>query len=537
MLRRSRRGVAVVATVLLTTMAVAITLVIVSQALSATRTEALRVQVAQARADMVEVRAAFERELVTDPDFYMRHVFEFERARVCVLDDGQVVEPGLPWPDECGPIWEYVMAVDRSNVRVEVSPPTPDDPALEMRLLADGGDLEVGQTARYLPDTLARYTLGSSTAADLTASGFDVLGEVHAQETLTFDPTVSGLTATASAFNPDPDLSGASSDPQNRFLLTGATGSPSVLSTSSLRSSYPALRALACNAAPLSNRDGYSTQVCIEPGGTVVSASGATVDVPPGVRHVLVLSPGNDAGTLDVYVRLSEFDHPTECAGSPCNLAAESAVALGANNHPGSLDAWSYLATVLPPATGVVWSATDTTVGLCGASFTSGTCTSWTPGTSAMTFNRSLTIVAGSPSAPASIYLGGSTLTDGAAVGFVATRDVVVPYWSRPHGEPLRVEAHLAALGYATPSTAIRFEPATATSPERSSMLDVTGSWIATTLPTTELGAFTDVRLRPGPSWWMAPPAFVSGTGAWRSPEISPLSALDVCGSALCDAF
>jgi hypothetical protein len=125
-----------ISTTVLTIIAVSLALTIASQALSATRTESSRLDTSHARAAALEGLIGVEQNLAIDPFYLYAVVGSDEAARVCKLGDNRVVEPGELWPAECGADWDYVTALTASDVTVEINPPGPDDPHLNVEVTA-----------------------------------------------------------------------------------------------------------------------------------------------------------------------------------------------------------------------------------------------------------------------------------------------------------------------------------------------------------------------------------------------------------------
>ena len=452
-LSRSRRGVALVSTVLLATVAAAVALVIVDQALRSTRTEAQRIDGLEARTQALESLEQIEVQLGIDPWFFYHSVAANERARVCVHDDDRVVEPGDLWPVECGITWTYVEAATPGPVRVEYLAPSLTDPTLTVRVLARAFDTEAGVQASYVTNASDRFTLASVDDLDVSLLPGTIRGGLASAGTLSYDAaSATGVTMTAETLSPDPVVSGAASDPTNRFAEFPEGPIVAHATTAELRSSVPALVERSCPSTIPKLLGSHATSLCITPGAELLAADDTTFTVPDQTTAVLLIFT-EEEDTVAVYTRTGSSSYPTSCL-SPCDLAAASLASLSAGTHPGGMNHWALAGTAALPVSGVIGSSVDTVVSLCGSEFaTAAACaartgTLPTPG---MTVPAPVTVVAGSTTAPADITIGGPlALADGASFGAVATGQIVLPYWARPQAQNLDVTGSFFALGMAT---------------------------------------------------------------------------------------
>lgn len=544
-------------TVLILAAAATITLGWVQTSMRSQSEQASALAADTASGAIASTRAQFEQALAADPAFFLTETFAAERTRICAPVGGGasvLVPAGQPWDVAvCGPRWDYDPAPSGLPVRVQITPPSPDDPALTVRIAAEHVSALSGQQLVYTPNGQGRFTLASVADLDLAARGatLSLGGAVYSGGDLTL-PVSAALTKVT--FAAEGALLGTPA-PGSRYYSSAPAAStppvrairdlvPAALSGAGLAGSAATLHDLGCAAGTGTVAGGYSASLCLTAGEQFPLSGGGTALVPETTTAYLLL-PGASGvpGTVDVYAADSV---PTPVASScavSCDPRALARASVAAGTHPGTSAWWSprRLGTAALPAGGVVATDAVTWLGLCSATASgspatdtgwlgSSTCDTVTPATPGATgVERSFTLVAGTPSRPADVVVAGPLRTVGSArLAVVATGDVVLPYWSRPSGGDLRVDAAAIAAGAghsdSVTRTAVRtVPPANSLS---SGVLDWRGSLVASAVNLT-LNGFASVTWTPvtGQTPW-------AGSGASSGWTLRSATALDVDGLA-----
>jgi len=505
---RRDRGVTLIATVLLSVIAATIALVIVQQTVLAARAEAVRTHFDTAYAKALDVKAAFERDLLSDPSFFTTHLFRYERPRLCVRDghvepvippmNPEKVDPSDPlapqntqWPQGCPSTWDYLAAgysaVDPDTgayydpadhpVRAEIRPPSTKNPRLILRVLSSHGTAETGITVTYRPSSAAGMTVYSGGDLRLdTVNGADVSlpqaavsvqGSVYAAGKLHLPTRAADLTGaqlfTEAGFVgalPDEGTYYHRSDPARPSVGDIRQVLPAPLNMDGLRSTYTRLEAVGCSGeAAVNHSDSDTTStLCLRPGQVLRPADGSApahdITVPDGDNapraYLLTFDTKDQTPVVTVHTSTTPPSQVADCA-LRCDLSSMARADYTAGTHPAAspfttpaATPWRLLGQFRYPASGVVVTSADTYIGICPGSIDPAA-----PCT-ATEPQRSLTVVAGSPRHPADVILSGSLVhDDNVSVGLVATGSLVVPHYARtPREGDLRVEANLVALGY-----------------------------------------------------------------------------------------
>jgi len=426
------------------------------------------------------IREEIRAELIADPLAPYKRVLSNEHPRVC--NNGAatlIVEPGQSWPEECGTVWEY----QQSNLTVgaRITLPSPEDSAMTIKVASRIGSISAGYADRYIVGGKNRpniYTGGSLEMSELrkNTTGAVVEGYVYATGAIetnatgvssatalfatenVFSPEVTGVTASTISGRryaaPSP-IAGSSSSPE---VIQIRSVYPSTLPSAGIRASAAALEEIACpsvNARQVSVAGiTYSTHLCLHEGSVLINLAGDAVTVPNSVAYLLL--PGvNSDNTINVFVRNSEFIVPglpceeadIENEIPACDLAELASTGIAAGTHPGGISGWTALGEFPLPSSGVVASDSDIHLGLCGVEFITGTCSSWSQGTTGVVIDSSFTIVVGSPSAAKNLYLAGPLSAGNGRLAAIVTGAVVVPYWSRPVGGDVSFDISLAIVG------------------------------------------------------------------------------------------
>lgn len=288
------------ATVLITVVAATVALGVVFSAVLTTRAEADRTDYGRAATAADKVRADFERQLAADPQFYLSHMFAYERPRKCLADASTsdiartlaanpyltpVVGGAAPaWPlDVCGGVWDYppsgttrvqtialqlpaaadgttrtwsdtsrVWNASDNLVRAEVRP-NPATGQVTLTVLAQVGAAEAGQQVTYGTPTVAEWTLWSGSGLDLTQLMHPVAGTPSADAVLAAGASAySGGVLRVGAYGVSMSSAtlagegGVVAAPPTAAVLSGTIGAgafdnpPSAANTSPIRTAVPA---------------------------------------------------------------------------------------------------------------------------------------------------------------------------------------------------------------------------------------------------------------------------------------------------------
>jgi hypothetical protein len=488
------------------------------------------------------VRESLRAELIADPLAPYSRVLEGELPRVCSTGAStSVVNPGSAWPTVCGTVWTYQPGSQTVGARLTM--PSPADPAMTVAVAARVGDISSGYKDRYFIGGRSRPVLYSGTNLNLNelrdaSTTASVDGVAYAAGTLSTQgsnvDTANALLATESSFTTAPSGTTAATINGKRFASNDPSPGtetapvvhdirtlfPSVLPSSGIRAAATALEQIACPGVEARNvtvaSATYTTHLCLHAGASLVNISGSAVTAPSAAAYLL-LPNRSSSGTVDVYVRNTAFDIP----GLPCNeadieneipacdLSELSTSAIATGSHPGALSAWEVLGTFHLPSSGIIATDADTHLGLCGSSFPSGSCQSWTTGSSGVVIDKSVTVVVGTASTARDLYLAGPVTAGTGRLGAIVTGSVVVPYWARPTGGDVRVELSLSIVGGG--GAAIRTIPTSAPNlpGNTGGTFTISGAIGATSLAASASGpVFSGYALQAGLSPDRSPPLF-----------------------------
>lgn len=592
------------ATVLLSTIAATIAMVVVHQTVLAARAQSVRSDFDAANRAALDTKLAFERALAEDPMFFTKRLFFAERPRMCprtgpfqaVIATGDSSDDATwaPWPADCPATWTYLPAGQKAlgddgasydpatrTVRAEIIAPSATSSALTLRVLADVGTAETGLTATYRTSSSSAVTVYSQTDLRLdtvyasAATGDDA--DVTVRGTL-YSGGVTFLPSTGA------DFTGAQLFAECGFVgllpeggrfyagkaggvtaagcpggapMPGSTGdirtvARSPLALEQLRAGYPALTVAGCPAgatpANLAGEVRLSTLLCLRSGRslvdtadanhTVAATNSAGAQVAPAA-YLLLFGGTHAAPTVRVFTAATAPSKVGACT-IRCDLRSLAAADFAAGLHPASppgAGVWQPLGEFASPATGVIVTDADTFIGQCPTAITG------TAACPATTAHAPVTVVAGSPRAPRDIILAGPLAagTD-VHVGLIATRSVVVPYYARPAGGDLTVEANVLSFGYGLPAgtSGLRAFPATQAPLEVApgnygGTFTIRGSIASPTL-TAALAGWRRVAVTPGASNGpdSAPPYFPGFAAGWQPQQVDRLSSFDVCTADSC---
>lgn len=570
---------------MLSILAAAIVLVITTQSIDASRTASNQSDSQTASQAAADTRRSVETWLASSPYVFLSTVSPYEDARVCTT--GVVVQPGSTWPASCGTSWTYTTpsnlsaggtvnssstlnSLDGAVVEVQLQAPSSASPFLHVDIVTHVGQYSAGLSLVYRMHGSEGYTVYStgdlhldSLANGCTAACSTISGSLYTDGSL-YLPSSSAVTisantqletetgfspappstSTALYYSPNPVPGTTSTAP----ILNIRTVAPAQLTLADLRAAAARTSALACPSAPAIAypSDSALTSLCLSSGAAIpalydpATGSAGTVTVPTGVTAYLFLfdqaatSPAR-ADTVSIYYATSPITPAGNCAAS-CDLLSVSAADVAANQSPGEFSFWSpnLLGVFAIPRSGLVYSPVDAYLSLCGSAASNaawttlnGSCPALSAGYTAagMTVGQSTTIIAGSPSAPANVWLSGSIAhAPGVSFGAVAYGSVLIPYWARPPGTAASTDLALSgaytALGYGqNSSSAIQTFPAsvdTTIADNVSNSLNLDGSLAAPSV-SLAFNMFSQASLQSSAQLAQAPPPyFTDFDGAWQ---------------------
>jgi hypothetical protein len=597
---------ALVATVLLVVLAATIVLVISAQAINTSHDESSSADLAAATLQAHNAAAAFESALETNPYFFYAQVFTAtvgsstysEQARLC--DQGStVVQPGGAWSlASCGAAWTYRAPIVTPTAWLRITPPHLDSPVLTVNIMATVGSTSDGLTLTFRMNGTENYTLFSSSALDLTTlPGTPTLsGPVYTPSTITV-PNASSPNATsllgAAQLEAEQGFPTAPIDPSARYYAATASSSavppiysirnvvPEVLTTQSMRASFSDSYAVACPGGTpwYDTFASASSSLCLKAGSTIVTSSSGTTVIVPAAATAYMLNFATSGPNVAIWytTRTNPLMIDTSCAASACDLATDSSAGgpsdVAAGTHPGQLSSWTYLATVPLPETGIIFTDHDVQLGICSTGSDTpfltpgGSCPSLSAGSTdaGMDVAHSLTVLAGTPTTPANVWIGTSIFTtNNASFGAIATGQLFIPYWSHspystataPTTDPTAnattqvLDGAYAAMGYGIdPSLVSPIAPwpqsqqlYTSASQNLASSLVLNGSLAAPdlsigtpiTAPAATVGpfaAFANVTLANQSQFVTAPPPyFTDFDGTWSLVATTRYTVAQACG-------
>lgn len=545
-------------TVTLASVAAAIAFAVARSATNEAQTGGNRLSAQASLREAQGVLGGAESQLLADPLAPLSRVLVGENARVCASDAATVSEPGDSWPRSCS-TWSYRAPQTTPNTRFEITTPSPTDTHLTLTALSRHGDVDGGYTAKYALVGGGKWVWASVGAADFSTAApsqsATISGSIYAVGTI--DLPASGgvsltdtLVATESGYSQPPNGVGGS-------WFGGGQGDvrtvqPNPVRYGTLTTATEIAHSVGCPDATMTNLAAsvYVSNLCFLAGVNVPRSDGTIAMVPATTTaYMLVLGDG----FVNVYATSAPFDTSTSSAltCANCSLPDLAGSKMIAGTHPGQLSWWEQsgvglLGQFRLPANGVIAFDGDVSIGYCsdaGRQYALGQqCAlalgSSTPG---MTAHQSLTVVAGSAAHPRDIVIGSPIgAIDGVAIGLVATDQVIFPYFSRPHGHDLSVQAHLLAAGLNDPSRpsveafplSLPFSGALDTNWGQA--LRVVGSVTGVQLPIGVSG-FTSVEYSPDSSATSgAAPWFAGLDATWVKTATERISGFDVCAQRTC---
>ena len=474
--------------VLLTVVTATIAMMLANLAVTSLRAESARSSVAAAVDLLDAARAEFERDLSTDPWVFQKKVHRLERTRLCASEDpATLVAASAPWPADCGQTWSYEPGA-LSTAAIEIEPPSPSSNLLTVRFLAPSSAGDVGVEASYVlggrtqPTTFSGSDLALADlrggAGTVTLSGITYsAGSINLTGGATYDAATlvaeDGFTAVGAGAGAR--LLSGESDP------TAPVGASRPLvprfNASSLLGAFDALQLRACPDAPSVNVNGRLSHACFVAGESFVTAAGAQVIVPEDVTRYLLWPARGSAQTFDVFVSTSSAALPGASCASPCDFAAVSAAALANDTHPAELAAWTQLGRFNLPSGAVVAFDRDVHVGACGNAFTS-------PSANCddVSVVADMTVLVGSASDPADLWLAAPVSSPSSAFGAAVSGSIRIPFWSHSPGSAVRFDVSLVVLAERSGSSVSVFPSASAQTGQQAAGITIAGTLAAPSL-------------------------------------------------------
>lgn len=440
-------------TVLLGLAAATIALVVLQQGRQVSDAGRVAKASVDANAALDAAEADLQQRLTTDPAYLLEQVWGNERARVC---NGTPVQPGSPWPVGCGTTWSYTDAGSPAAVVAEVSLPTLTHDTLIVELAVENGGFRAGRKVVYRPAGTG-WALWSDRDLDLTdrpaaLTTVEIDGSLYAGGNVTLSGTHTNgwvvaegsLTGTRNAAN---RYFASTIDASTPAIEPLTVGRARTHSAADLAGWVTTATEAACGGTTAA-AGGNATQLCVNRGGAVLATNGQLVTIPATADRYLVIPNGS---TLSIYTADADQITETGSCGSGCTLRSDAAAAVSAGTHPGTISSWTLAADAAWPVNGVAVFDGEVVVGLCGAGFVNGSCTTWSGPSAGARFEHPLTIIAGTLLDPADAWIGGPVHAT-AAVTVVATATLRLPYWAHSANGTLDVDAVLVGLAHTTSS-------------------------------------------------------------------------------------
>lgn len=526
-------------TVLMASVASAVAFSLARSAVTETASVEGELALSAAQRSALSVLGKFESAVAVDVAAPIDYVLREERSRYCEspgfgLQD-TVVEPDSVWPDWCAE-WTYPSGQEQPGERLEIQPPSGDDPGMTVRVLARKNGLDAGYMARYTLAGGGRWvfaTTGDINLGDsLTLNPVSIEGSVYAVGEITSG--LEGSVASESVVASESGVTGSLGD----ITLFEPGGSdvrevaPGALTNKSLSASVNLLYKIACRHYLNSGTR------CFRPGDTITDVTGNLVEVPDDARSFLVV-PGENIEVWYSTEIISDEESSWVC--QDCDLRAWSKTAMSVDRHPGAQGYWNsgFLGEFEWPVDGVIAFGGDVQFGVCsGEDYEyaegEGCQSSWDEGVSGVLMERSLSVVADNVVVGAPVQA-----RDGAQVALVARSSVLIPYWMRSSGGDASIDAHILGAGEGSVKPSVRSLPEEQTysgtgddnwGGDLTFRGSVTGRNLTTGLAGWESVSYVpSVKVNTGGAPWFA------GTDpTWVRQSISRFSGWESCGAKLC---
>jgi hypothetical protein len=457
----SPKAAALVLTVLLAAVAASIALALVSQTLSASRTEQLRNAGSDARQNAQNVLTEFELAIRSRPSLYLEKVLENEPDRICISNPSRPsYGAGTNWPASCGPIWEYDDSISEKTLKI--TPPTSSNPFIEVNSISKIGDTIYAINANYKIKGAGTFTIWTN--SDLILENSNTGDETSVQDGVIYSTKSIALPSDDSNINLQnsqiiAEKGYVGTTTTNARLYSGLAGAPksarevvpSPLTLSQLRSDTLHLPSLACSA----NKNLFeyknitaSATLCFKNGEAAYKSNSEQINLPTNTESYLILPSPTAADEIEVYATTRKFDS-AECL-LDCDLPAIASTL--PNTFLGNKTSWgTSLGSFKIPHSGLIFLDQNTFIGLCDTGYTSpnGVCQTVNGSLPGMSVLNNLTIMVGTPDSPKNILLASPIHSPvNKKLGVIATNSVIIPFFARPPQSTLNLELAAVALGY-----------------------------------------------------------------------------------------
>ena len=530
-----------------------------------------------------------------------------ERARVCPTNSA-TIQPGSAWSlASCGPYWTYTDPATAPTAWIELTPPSISHPQLGVHIMATVGGVSSGLSLQLAMNGSEQYSLYTPSNLDVTVApnGSTLSGSIYTAGAL-YSQLGQAVGSTATQNNTsfsnaqveaESGFYGAAGSPENpadpasRYYAQTPNTSltppirdirsvvPQVLTASAFQSSLANDYSVACPGGTpfLLTATQTASSLCLKPGATVLGAAGNQLTVPANAAAFLILTnPG--AKSLSVWYSTT-LPHPDQydCVTNGfCDFGTEASADYASmltggtitrpGTNPGIFPFWTtypngFLGNLAIPQTGLVFSSNSVYLSACSTAASptafantdsqnfDATCPaingSSSPG---MEVPYSMTILAGTATSPADIWIDGSINTDqGVSFGAVASGSIYLPYWSHTPGTSSNANLNLSgaysALGFGTDPTLnatvqpypnLGFVDTSALTPDnQAGTLNITGSLAALNLDLSFQTEFSSLSAN-----WLTqfntapPPYFTTFSGQWVTMSQSTLTPQQGCAAA-----
>ncbi len=510
--RNVRRGAVLLSTVLVVAVVATITGVLVSQAAQSTFNEAESREVAAVEVAALEAFIPLEVSLAADPSGYLNTPVTGESTRM------SCTSPASPWVSAVdGPYWCYATASPSGTTGdlLHLTQPSSDSRHLTANVVFTSGTTTTSATRVYGNLATTRTQIWSSANIDLGAASSHIHHPGGPEATVISGPIASLGQITT------PDATDTGAYVTDAQLVAGATVVLDVTSTAVTGSTaYEAAAAGTSTAAPRSFADNTvgstvsfsaphqsladvrSTAILNSPldAGSATCTAGITtahcydtayVQAVTNVQTVeddeetedddesefkfltptryMITFSGN---SYTVYARASatalDGSDPTTVADALSAPGADTSGLLGSYpavlatlpvpsilNPTGSyFSNWWPVASNTVPESGIIWFDRDVQIGFCGNSFYS-----TGAGCAPQTLTKHVRVGAGTANQPRSAYIGTSVYESTGSLSIVATGSAIFPWYAATPAGVHAVTADIFALGYDSPTSAIRTQP------------------------------------------------------------------------------
>ena len=440
--------------------------------LTASNEDITRTELNLAMSKVDAIHSKIRAELILDPEAPFKKVFEHEPTRICYGEVNTAYSEGELWPSSCGSFWGYQQPGNNITEVVKITPPSPKNPNMVVKIISKVGATAAGLVAEYPIGEQAAPVIYSAKSFNIEELGESsiVKGVIYSNKEITYSTAIDSsklvLAAEEGITNEGAVPNTLANKIDDRRVLTKEpTESQSSIRllyrnpipVDSLRASARVIERRSCYGSNPVNVSiesvSRSTSLCIQENAVLRKNDNTTTTVPSAKAYLLIPNgTQTDHPSLDIYVRTTNFNHP-DC--NNCDLIAESNSSISSAAHPGVLTSWSKLATTYLPANGYVVTDKDTYIGLCGTSFTNEqSCQSFNNSSPGVMITDPFTILAGTIDKPKDVYLSGpiNSIDTDKRLGVLATRKVYIPYWSTPRNKTLNLSVDIAVTNSANQS-------------------------------------------------------------------------------------